>query len=282
MRRLGWAAAALALALGTAGPAPADVIGIDTDSGNLYRVSTSNAALTLIGNTAVTFWGDIQFAPNGTLYGFTVGVGPLLYRINPTTAASTPVGSTGLALVFEGGLAFSPGGTAYGANSGGPDNDQLFTINLTTGAATLLGTLSGSHDLNGLAYRSDGKLVGLDRVINSLLLIDPATLAVSTLAPLGPTVGAVGGMTSADGSTGYFSTSGPVGSIPGTNSLYSFNLFTGSFALVGSFAPTIGDTGISGLAQTPIPEPASLSLTSLAAGLAALAGNRRRSASTAA
>jgi hypothetical protein len=141
------------------------LLAVDTDNGNLYQVSTSNAALTLVGNTGVPFLADIQFAPNGTLYGFTdsAAANPSLYKINPTTAAATLVGPLGIGFVFEGGLAFAPNGTAYGSNAGDSGHDQLFTINLTTGAATVIGTLSGSHDINGLVYRSDGQLIGLDR-----------------------------------------------------------------------------------------------------------------------
>jgi hypothetical protein len=178
-----------------------------------------------------------------------------------------PVEPLGVGFVFEGVLAFAPNGTAYGSNAGSAGAPQLFTINLTTGAATIIGTLAGSHDINGMTWRSDGKLVALDRVSNSLLVIDPTTLAISTLAALGSAVGAVGGMT-VDGTTAFFSTSGP-GSIPGSNSLYTFDLFTGSFSLVGSFAPTITGTGISGIAGgasvAAVPEPASLTLAGVAA-----------------
>jgi hypothetical protein len=253
-------------------PAFAGLIGVTLDDGNLYTVSTVNASSTLIGNTGVTNWADIQFAPNGTLYGFTTSAGtPSLYTINPTTASTTLVGPLNAGFVFEGGLAFSPGGIAYATNLGSSSAAQLFTINLNTGAATAVGTISGgSHDINGLAYRvADGKLIGLDRVTNSLLVIDPTTAAASTLAAVSATVGAVGGMTVLNG-VGYFNTSGPSGASPGSNELYSFNLSTGAATLVGSLAPTIGGDGISGLAGTVTtsgaPEPASLAL--LCAGIA--------------
>jgi hypothetical protein len=253
---------------------------IDNDTGNLYQVSTSNASLALVGNTGLVGFGGIEFAPNGTLYGVTSSFQPTpsLYTINPLTAAATLKGPLGIGFVFEGALAFAPDGTAYGANGGDAGNDKLFKINLSTGAATVLGTLAGSHDIDGLAVRSDGMLIGLDRVTNSLLVIDPVSLAISTLATLVPTVGGVGGMT-ADGSTGFFSTSGPGGSNPGSDSLYSFNLFTGSSALIGTFPGAIQGNGISGLAATPAvaPQPATGILVALG-GLGLLTYRCRRRA----
>ena len=71
------------------------------------------------------------------------------------------------------------------------------------------------------------------------------------------------------GDTVYFNTSGPGGASPGSNELYSVNLFSGEHTLVGSLSPTITGVGISGLA---VPEPASLVLM-LIGGVALL---RRR------
>src|SRR5450755_3081180 len=110
--------------------------------GTLYNISSADATLSPIGNTGIAGLGEIEFAPNGTLYGFTTGGSAALYRIDPTTAAATLVGSLGLGFVFEGGLAFSPSGTAYGTNGGTATNPQLFTLNLATGAASIVGTIS--------------------------------------------------------------------------------------------------------------------------------------------
>ena len=114
-------------------------------------------------------------------------------------------------------------------------------------------------------------LVGIDRITNSLLAIDPTTAASTLIAALDDTVvGAVGGMTVL-GQTGYFSTSGPGLPSPGSNRLYSFDLMTGAHTLIGSLSPQIVGTGISGLA---VPEPATLAL--LIVGGAALAIRRKR------
>ena len=243
-------------------PAGAQLVGIESGTGFLYSISPVNASLTLIGNTGITDFGEIERSPNGTMYGFTVGSGPSLYSIDPQTASASLIGPLNQPFVFEGGLAFAPNGKAYATNGGTSNDPQLLTIDVTTGNATVIGTISGGmHDINGLAYRSDGELIGLDRVTNSLLLIDPTTASSSLLAPLAPVVGALGGMTVLDG-VGYFDTSGPASSPPGSNSLYSFDLFSGASSLVGSFSPTITGAGISGLAA--VPEPSTLVLAAAA------------------
>ncbi len=56
------------------------LLGIDSDTGNLYQISTANASLTLIGNTGLTMPADLQFSPDGSLYTFTVGTNSTLYR----------------------------------------------------------------------------------------------------------------------------------------------------------------------------------------------------------
>jgi hypothetical protein len=241
-------------------PALANLLGVDFTTGELYSISETNAAKTLIGNTGIAgAWADIQLAPNGTLYGFTIGSGttPKLYSINSTTAAPTLIGSLNLGtsvVVYEGALAFAPNGTAYAMNSGRTTNDNLFTINLATGSATSLGQVTGAAniDINGLAYRSDGKLIGLENDSNSLVVIDPTTRVLTTLAAVPTTIGSVGGMTVESG-VGYYVTAGPGAFAPGSDDLYSFNLSNGTSTLIGNLGFT--DAGLSGLAAVPVPVP---------------------------
>ena len=255
------------------------LIGVDYDTGELYSVSESNAALTPIGSTGITgAWGDIAFAPNGTLYGFSDSAAPTptLYTINPSTAATNAVGPLGNGFVFEGALAITPGGIAYAMSTGSSSNAGLFTINLSTGTATDIGTVYGATDINGLVYRSDGKLVGLDDNTNSLVVIDPIALTATLLAAVPTSVGAVGGMTS-DNGVGYYVTGGP--SVSGSDDLYSFNLFTGVSTLVGS--PGLADSGLSGLAALPsttTPEPSTFALFVVGFGSALMLKFRKRKA----
>lgn len=238
--------------------------GIEWDSGSLYRISTTDASLSLVGATGLGGVGGMSFAPDGRLLAFTTGPDAALYQIDPNTAAATLIGALNIGFVSEGGMAFGPDGTAYAVELASVIPTGMFKIDTNTGQATEIAPLgTGLHDVNGLAWRSDGKLVGLDRGSNMLILIDPVTGAISTLAPLAPTVGSVGDMTDmAD--QGYFTTAGPAGTYPGSNSLYAFNALTGDYSLVGSFASTINGTGISALAMIPEPPGAMLSMLALA------------------
>jgi hypothetical protein len=261
-------------------PARASLLGIDWITGNLYDISESDASTNLIDNTGINLAGDMQYNPNdGKIYAWSASVTDpsVLYSVDGLTAASTTIGSLGLNAV-EGGLAFRSDGYAYGVSAlddqGGLTHNRLFTLDLNTGHATIIGDLSNPYeDINGLAYRSDGMLVGLDGTSNSLVLIDPNTLTMTTLVNLQPAVGDVGGMT-VDGGVGYFNTAGPA--YNGSNELYKFDLFTGSYSLVGAFDRRGSISGLAGVPSGPpsIPEPGTWML--MGVGLIGFAAVRRR------
>ncbi len=242
--------------------ATAQLFGISAD-GALVSINQSTAASTPVGTgtyPALNSPGSLEWDPtHGAFLTLTVGNFPSLYRVNRLTGASTLVGPTGFQFVFEGGLQFSPDGILYATNGTNAASAQLLSVNPSTGAASIIGTMNSSTitpiDINGLAWRSDGVLIGLDRPSNSLVIINPDTAAVTALAPLTATVGNVGGMTNAVGNLGYF--------VNGSNELYSFDLFSGAATLVG----TIPGSNITGLAYIPVPAPAAASMVMLAAGL---------------
>ncbi len=74
-----------------------------------------------------------------------------LYKVDGVTGALTPIGSTGQKEVES--LAFAPDRTLWGWAIG----KGLITINLTTGASTLI--LKDSKDVEGLAFSNDGSKV---------------------------------------------------------------------------------------------------------------------------
>lgn len=270
-------AVSLLCAFGTSVSPAQDLVGVHFDTGEVHRISTTDGSAAPVGATTIPNMAGLEADPDGRLLAFSAGEGlvPTLYRLSPGTGFSaTAVGPLGGEVIFEGALVFAPDGSAYGASHDGEMNRQLFRLDVATGASTVIGTISGgSHDINGLAWRSDGMLVGVDRITNSILTIDPATAASSLISVIDDaTVGAVGGMTVL-GQVGYFTTSGPGLPSPGSNSLYSFDLFTGEHTLIGSLGPSVTGTGISGLA---VPEPATLAFLILGSAFVLV---RRRSAS---
>ncbi len=242
--------------------AQAQLVAIEENTGELYGVSTTDAALDLIGPTGLTDLGALEFNPyDGVLYGLTTGADAALYRfvISPTLDDVTayPIGELGI-YIYEGGLAFAPDGTAYGVN-GGVTTSVLFTLDLDTGQATPTNTLSGRHDIAGLGWRDDGLLVGLDSTTGTLLTIDPVTAQIGHIEDMAPIIGSIGGMVLAGGDTGYFSTAGLHALTPGSNELYSFNPYSGDHTQIGLFDDTvITGAGFAGLSV--IPEPTTLGL----------------------
>ena len=228
-----------------------ELLAVRFEDGALYRASTVDGSLTPTIPTGMSFVGALEMSPtDGFVYGFTAE--QILFRFHPTTFELEVVGKLDQFLI-EGGLAFAPDGTAYAATGGSLEAPELYRLDVNTLVMSLVGTITGgAHDINGLAWRGDGKLIGIDRESNSLITIDPSTAESSTLAPLTPLAGAVGGMVVLDG-VGYLATGTPGSTTPGSNELWRFDLFTGQHVRVGSFAPTIGfpSAGISGLAAIP-------------------------------
>lgn len=256
------------------------LIAIESGTGNIYTVDPANASLSLIGGTGLTGVGALEFNPhNGNFYALTTGSSSALYQIDLSPSLNAV---SGVSLIgdldtfkFEGGVAFSPDGTAYGVNAG-ITLSSLFTLDLNTGQASIIGTISdGSaerHDIAGLAWRADGMLIGLDSTDQQLALIDPSTGALQSLAEVHAEIGSIGGMTM-QGGTGYFTTSGPNASRPGSNELYSFDPMTGAQFFVGNFDGIILGSGFSGLSI--VPEPTSLALLALG-GTVLLRRSQRR------
>ena len=252
--------------------AQANLVAIDQDTTNLYAVSLSDATLTLIGETGIEDFGALEFREaDGFLYGITTGVSSALYRIDPDDASTEWIGFLGIS-TFEGGLAFATDGTAYGVN-GGSAAPALYRLNMETGEATLIAAFANTHDFDGLGWHGDG-LIGLDRVTNALLSIDPATAETSLILNVEPIVGGIGGMV-LNSEFGYFATAGSDARTPGSNELFTFDPKSGTHEVVGTFTvdgePLPGN-GIAGLAI--IPEPATFLL--LAVGCAGLLNRRRQ------
>jgi hypothetical protein len=124
--------------------------------GELYSINPGTGVATLIGNTGY-FFNTIAFAPDGTLYAsvanldFATGItiNKAFAKINPATAATISSVTTA---DFFGALAIRSDGKVFGGTG---DQHQLYTINPTTGAETLIGD-TGSTFIGDLAFTTTG------------------------------------------------------------------------------------------------------------------------------
>lgn len=143
-------------------------------SGNLGTVDMATGDVNIIGNTGIAMT-DIAFDANGKLYGvdFTN-----LYVIDRGTATATLIGPTGFTLNS---LVFGVDGTLYSAI------DQLYTIDVSTGAASPVGA-GGYFSSGDLAFiGSDLYLTALDGATGKdfLYKIDKDTGSGTLIGDLG-------------------------------------------------------------------------------------------------
>jgi hypothetical protein len=149
----------------------------------VYTVNPVTGAATLIGDTGLGFSAisSMDFSAGGILYASVniVGDGGTggdhLAVINAATGVATLIGPYGVctsSCSLEGveAIAFDPFGTLYGATASGPAPPALYTINTSTGQATLVanitavpGTLGGG--ISAMSFGCDGTLyVGTARL----------------------------------------------------------------------------------------------------------------------
>lgn len=187
-----------------------------------------------------------------------------LVTIDPVTGTPTIIGPTGLPFLTEGDLAFNPiNGLLYGINDAGSDllHRNLFQINPNTGSATVIGSLGSTGDYSTLAFTASGMLYTIDDLPNNnsaanavLSIIDPNTATIVNSITTNLHMGTAMGMT-VDPITGTVYVADGGVSAGANNSLYTLDLATGFFSLVGS---TGYPGGIEGLAFVSVPEPSAL------------------------
>jgi hypothetical protein len=131
---------------------------------NLYRINLSGpqAVWSQYLHLSQQANNGLAFAPNGTMYlTSNSGLAQSLWAIDSggnTIPGSAVTVTYGGSVVFLGGIDFAPNGTLYAS-----DYSHIYTINLATGAATLLHSVSGSSNggLYDLDYGPDGILRAL-------------------------------------------------------------------------------------------------------------------------
>jgi hypothetical protein len=135
-----------------------------------YNTAASAAPGGLYGNSTPTFGG-----PPG---------GDLLYSINATTGTTTEIGPIGFSNIYA--LAFNNNGNLFGVDT----DNQLIGINPTSGAGTLIATLTvpGIYDI---AARPEDNVMFATASDNDIYTLNTTTGALTDVGPhgIGNTVG---------------------------------------------------------------------------------------------
>jgi hypothetical protein len=154
----------------------------------LTGVALTSVPITLAGEPVTGgFWGLDQQPGSGTL--FAIWKRTELVTINPVTGAMVDIGPTGHNV---GGITFTNGSTPklymVSGNSDETNPDTLFTLNTSTGAATLVLAFAAGNNMgetiafnpfDGMLYRAFGSgVVNEEQFLNS---INPTTLAVTNI-----------------------------------------------------------------------------------------------------
>jgi hypothetical protein len=130
----------------------------------LYKIDSTTGAASPVGVTGFDRVGAIDFNPlNGILYG--IGADPVsgsfnLIRINTATGLATAVGPLGVDIRpgAMSDMSFRSDGTLYAIDG----LNSVYTVNTSTGAATLLGGVSSFPSGNALAFSLTDTLYKVD------------------------------------------------------------------------------------------------------------------------
>jgi hypothetical protein len=260
---------------------------LSINNGWLIIVDQTTGAVTPVGHPAgVSKLSGLAFLDFNTLYGSTINGNngfppPLpasptsdLVQINPNNGALIkdigPITAGGKTLQIAD-LSVQPGtGTLFGisASSSGDSTaaGNLYTINTTTAAATLVGATGDFFGAiafapNGTLYMNSADLDAMGNIVNTALrTLNPNNAQTLTKVATLDAPGALG--VRSDGT--IFAGNGDAGKI------YIINPITGQ-------ETTVGNTGLNFVGDLdfrPVPEP--LSLTMCGLGLAALGWYRRK------
>ena len=210
-----------------ANPTPEKIINFDTcEPGEIEEIAPTGSDDFIAGATCSMYF----------LFGCENGSGKL-WEIDIETGDMTLIGGGGVSL---NGLAWDPiTNRLFGVSSHYPSNDKLWLIDQDTGEQDEIGEINLQYVI-GMAFDACGVLYGWDLVQDSLHIINPDTLDVETVGPLGIDLNYA-----QDGDFHWESDRLYLTAYTTTGQLYVCDKETGECTLIGNFENGIQITGSS-------------------------------------
>lgn len=179
-RVLATCALAIVAVIVSCSPAMGGILYAIANNGTLSTIDTDTYSVSSVGSLGVgnTFWTGAEYdGANDRLLVVDGDSGTRLFSVNVNTGAASLIGSHGIQRMF--GLAMDNNGVVYASQL--HDSKNLYRLNTTTAAATLVGSVAPG--LGSLAYDSTrDMLVGLtDFNGNTLVSVDRNTGALTVL-----------------------------------------------------------------------------------------------------
>ncbi len=180
-----------------------------------------------------------------------------LFSVSTATAVPTLVGSV---LPSPGqtwtGMAADPTSSNVYVSSSGGGTSQLHTINLATGAVTLIGPITGAEIVIDIAFDLTGQLYGHEIIDDEIISINKATAAAAVVGPTGFAANFAQGM-DLDGSDGTIYLFAYRGG--GEAEMRSVNTTTGATTLVTVLSQSVNGHEMIGAIATNAALPVELS-----------------------
>ncbi|MDD3630673.1 MAG: T9SS type A sorting domain-containing protein [Bacteroidales bacterium] len=159
---------------------------------SLLTIDTTTGNMTTIGNMGLVMNGLAYDATTDKLYGcaYDGSANSILYEINYNNGTYTQIGTISAGIMI--GIAANSHGNLYGVNI---SDDALYSINKTTGAGTLIGSLGynisyaqdiafdkDNDKLYGALYTTEGLLCEIDTLTGAVTVYNTMTCELTGLA----------------------------------------------------------------------------------------------------